>query len=288
MPEQENGWPGKLPTNVPSAITETSNCNVHSNYADHCNAHSTDLGDLSGRIIPTQETYAQLQEAYDYLNWNLFENALPNCLITLQRRGRTYGYYAPDRFRRRKDGHRTDEIALNPQYFPDGTEEILSTLAHEMAHVWQHHFGKPGRAGYHNYEWAAKMQSIGLHPSSTGKEGGKQTGDSMAEYVLPDSPFARAVKELLARGFEVTWTEARAHRGSCEGVDEGEHDGGSPYGSRGSHSDRGLLSGKRTKYTCPHGDLNAWAKPGAELLCGKHLAKMNPVPRPRGPGASMT
>jgi hypothetical protein len=38
---------------------------------------------------------------------------------------------------------------------------------HEMAHVWQHAHGKPSRNGYHNKEWAAKMDERGLIPSDT-------------------------------------------------------------------------------------------------------------------------
>lgn len=36
-------------------------------------------------IIPTQETYDELQRAYEFFNQRLFESALPPCLITLQR-----------------------------------------------------------------------------------------------------------------------------------------------------------------------------------------------------------
>ena len=60
---------------------------------------------------------------------------------------------------RRHAEETTDEIALNPATFHDRTaEEILSTLVHEMVHLWQHHFGTPSRASYHNREWAAKMK----------------------------------------------------------------------------------------------------------------------------------
>ena len=130
--------------------------------------------DLSERSIePTRETYDQFQEAYAYFNRVLFEGQLPNCLLTLQRNKRSYGYFCGDRFGR-TDGLVTDEIALNPRYFHDRpVAEVLSTLAHEMEHLWQHHFGKPGRGSYHNKEWAQRMKAIGLHPSSTGKEGGE-------------------------------------------------------------------------------------------------------------------
>ena len=90
-----------------------------------------------------------------YLNRTLFDGELPNCLITLQRSKRSYGYFCGDRFGR-ADGLVTDEIALNPRYFHDRpVADVLSTLAHEMAHLWQHHYGKPGRGRYHNREWAA-------------------------------------------------------------------------------------------------------------------------------------
>ena len=154
-----------------------------------------DLSDLS--IEPTKETYDQFQEAYAYFNRALFEGQLPNCLITLQRNKRSYGYFCGDRFGR-ADGLVTDEIALNPRYFHvRPVAEVLSTLVHEMAHLWQHHCGKPGRGSYHNREWAQRMKAIGLHPSSTGKEGGQETGDSVGHYIVPGGPFEVAAHELL-------------------------------------------------------------------------------------------
>lgn len=87
---------------------------------------------LDGTIKPTKETYDQIQQAYDYLNRTLFKGELPNCLITLQRRNRTYGYFSGERFGR-SDGLVTDEIALNPRHFHNRpVTEVLATLAHEM------------------------------------------------------------------------------------------------------------------------------------------------------------
>ncbi|HIE17406.1 MAG TPA: hypothetical protein EYP71_04350, partial [Dehalococcoidia bacterium] len=77
-----------------------------------------------------------------------------------------------------------DEIALNPTHFKERTmAQTLSTLVHEMCHLWQHHFGKPPRGNYHNKQWATKMLSCGLIPSDTGREGGKQTGQNMTHYI---------------------------------------------------------------------------------------------------------
>ncbi len=49
-------------------------------------------------IKPTRETYDPLQQAYENLNRSLFEGELPNCLITLQRSKKSYGYFCGDRF----------------------------------------------------------------------------------------------------------------------------------------------------------------------------------------------
>lgn len=132
---------------------------------------------------PTAQAYAELQAAFDHYNRELFGGELPPCLITMQREKRTYGYFSSERFVHRHDRSKTDEIAINPSYFAVvPLLEVLQTLVHEMVHAWQFHFGKPGRRGYHNKEWADKMEAIGLMPSSTGKPGGARTGEKMADY----------------------------------------------------------------------------------------------------------
>jgi hypothetical protein len=226
-----------------------------------------DLSDLA--IEPTKETYDRFQKAYVYFNRALFEGQLPNCLITLQRSKRSYGYFSGERFGR-TDGLVTDEIALNPRYFREHpVEQVLSTLVHEMTHLWQHHFGKPGRGRYHNRQWAGRMKLIGLHPSSTEKEGGAETGDCMSHYIVPGGPFEAAAHALLMAGFAIAWTE------------EPFETTGTPIEGPGGKGVEGAgktpKSGKRVKYTCPICRLNAWAKHRIQLLCGADMTPMEPA-----------
>ena len=117
---------------------------------------------------PTKQAYTELQTAYDFFNRKLFSGKLPPCLITMQRKNRTLGYFSGNRWADRT-GAVTDEIAMNPMHFSGrSVEDVLSTLAHEMAHLWQHHCGTSSRNGYHNREWGAKMDEIGLCPSQMG------------------------------------------------------------------------------------------------------------------------
>lgn len=153
----------------------------------------------------TRETYLALQGAYDFLNERLFDGELPGALITLQRSGRSFGHYSAGRYVNRAKV-RADEINMNPAFFATRpVEDTLSTLAHEMVHQWRDRNGEPPRRCYHDKKWSAKMIEVGLHPSSTGKPGGKVVGESMSHYVMPEGAFILACKELLTASFGIVW-----------------------------------------------------------------------------------
>lgn len=198
---------------------------------------------------PSKETYLSLEEAYFYLNQKLFQGTLPGCLITLQREKKSLGYFHYQVFEGKNNnvGTYTDEIALNPNHFTRDDKEVLSTLTHEMCHLWQFHFGTSSRAGYHNREWAEKMESIGLMPSSTGLPGGKQTGQKMTHYVLPGGLFDQVASQLLATGATIHWASRTTDIS------------GAPKKKKKQ---------TRSKFTCPDCGLNVWAKPEAYVICG--------------------
>lgn len=248
---------------------------------------------------PTSETYAELQRAYEYFNDKLFDATLPECLITLQREKNTFGYFSADRFVSKEQG-KTDEIAMNPTYFSIRTiEQTLSTLAHEISHLWQQHFGKPGRARYHNKEWADKMQAIGLMPSSTGKEGGKRTGDRMSHYIIQGGLFDKACTQLLTQDYKISWADRfPPRRAIVEAIGGDEQAAGlsgpgtntEPGGidisllSAGIESSPAIdeLNGwgididdipaakvqTRAKLSCPKCRTNVWGKATLNIVCG--------------------
>jgi hypothetical protein len=194
-------------------------------------------------VAITPIEYGGLQDAYDHFNAELFGGSLVDVFITYQRKAHSHGYFSPDRFSGRVDKSGNHELALNPDAFINETDEqVCQTLVHEMTHVWQHVHGKPSARGYHNREWAAKMKAIGLQPSSTGMVGGKENGQRMSDYVIPDGPFTKAYAKLATTGWRMNLQSA--HR---------------PGAKRGANS--------KTKFTCMSCGQNAWGKPDLAIGC---------------------
>lgn len=191
----------------------------------------------------TSTYYLNLEEVFRFLNEALFDKALPDVLLTMQRRN-SDGYFAPKRFQHRQDGEMmVDEIALNPDRFDREDADILAAFAHDLCHLWQQYYGKPGRKGYHNREWADKMIEIGLMPSHTGQADGKRTGQRISQYILAGGRFDAALSSLFTQA-RISW-QGQAQAGA-----------------------RGGMRQTRQKYTCPGCGLNVWARPEAKILCG--------------------
>jgi hypothetical protein len=196
------------------------------------------------RAVITLQEYQGFQRAYDFFNIELFGGSLPQVLVTLQRHANTRGYFSPERFKGRVEKAAVHELTLNPDTFTGRTDEmILSTLVHEMCHVWQETYGEPSRRGYHNRQWAGKMLEVGLQPTATGEAGGMETGQAVTHFVIPEGRFSKAYAKLADTGFQLHWQSLPV-----------------------------AWSAKKTsknKFTCPECGQNAWAKPGASLICGQ-------------------
>lgn len=139
---------------------------------------------------PTLDLFNKLTRAFDYFNDTLFNGDLPKCLILVARKRGANGYFWADVFRKGKES--AHELTLNPDVMDRSPRETLGTLVHEMAHLWQEEFGKPGKNGYHNRQWCEKMIEIGLDPVSRNGKGMKGTGTRVSHEIVKDGPFDQA------------------------------------------------------------------------------------------------
>lgn len=221
-------------------------------------------------VSPTLQVSAEWQYYYSYFNERLYDNTLPDCVITFIKQPGAYGYFCADAFRDRK-GNFAHEIAMNPVYFAKGDTESFATLVHEQCHMWRLLFGPCNRKGgfgvpgYHDKPWADKMESIGLMPSDTGKPGGKRTGFQMLDYPIEGGPFDLACRELSIAGHTVNWRDGRELDWIVEDPFSDSDDDCSPNGAATSNPRRGR---RRGRFICPKCKLKASSRRDAKLLCG--------------------
>jgi len=231
---------------------------------------------------PTRELYDFFTLAYGHFNEALFDGRLAPCMLTVQRQKGCMGLFYPERWVT-EDGVKCHELSLNPTYFGAyRIVELFQTLVHEQCHMWQQEFGKPSRSGYHNREWADKMEFIGLMPSATGEPGGKRTGQHMSDYALPGGRFLAAARTFMARGERLKWLDRFR-------VDDKRRSDAPLAELAGEEADDTLLAPvaslfdalenedvellqpaparNKIKYTCGGCGANVWGKPGLRIRC---------------------
>ncbi len=189
---------------------------------------------------PTDEQFAAYQNMFDYFNEVLFQHKLPNIILNFSRKNKNVGgFFAPERWI--KDAVKVHEISLNPDHWKRGADYIASIFVHEMVHLWQQVYGKAPRSGYHNKEWGNKMKEVGLYPSNTGAEGGKETGQQMTHYVIPGGAYEVALNSMPKEYIL-------------------------PFQS--VELPLKLVSAKnKVKYVCPMCDAKIWGKPDMHVMC---------------------
>lgn len=123
--------------------------------------------------------YEVLYKAFDLFNEHYFDNELPPCMITLQKkRPNNNGSFMaePTWFNTQFDDE-TYEININPINMNRDPEEILETLLHEMVHYYctLHNIKDVKSGGKHTIEYKNVCESHGLNCELDEDKGYNQT-----------------------------------------------------------------------------------------------------------------
>lgn len=190
----------------------------------------------------TLNQFTAIQSMFDYFNKKLFNNECEPCLLNLSRLSRAHGFFAPERWTVAKEGEQPaiHEISLCPESMSRDPKQVVSTLVHEMAHLWQQDHGSPS-PGYHNKQWAAKMKEVGLYPSTTAAPGGKETGKNCSHYIIEGGVFESAY-DAMPKEFLYPFIYVPAEK-------------------------KVRPSKNKTKYTCAKCGDNIWGKSGLIVGC---------------------
>lgn len=199
--------------------------------------------------------YRAYEDAYNVLNAKLFDSKLPPVVLTLRAKKGTNGYAWANRFTANgTDSDETrndpaiehgafDEIAINPAHAGRDPKDVLGTLLHEMVHVWQFHFGKIPRSGYHDAQWANKMIEVGLRPFNV-KDPTKMTGQACSHTIEPLGA-ADCVFDEIVEAFGVNLVVELPTFGKTKKP----------------------ANKNKVKFTCLSCGCNAWGKESLKLIC---------------------
>jgi len=234
-------------------------------------------------LNPTEKLYKFFNTVYKHFNESLFHGELSDTILTLQRQANTMGYFSANRWTD-NNGNNIHEIALNPQYFASfPLLELFQTMVHEQCHLWQEEYGNPSRTGYHNKEWANKMESVGLMPSTTGKEGGRKVGQKVADYAIANSKFVHEALKLSKSKVLLPFYDRRTIQNKTHLMQDNQvMESPSIQAIETTNNDTLLLTeiasidtiiavskpnNSRLKYSCPLCSINLWGKPNLQIMC---------------------
>lgn len=217
-------------------------------------------------MTPTKQQFGSFEKAYNYFNRKLFSSKLPKVILNLSRKSKSMGFVAPNRWEDKAQANKHHELSINPSILHLSLVEIYSTLVHEQCHIWQITYGTPSRGGYHNKEFAAKMIEVGLMPSTTGKAGGKTTGQNMSDYPIKGGRFL-TVLESMPENFKLPFTSREGVKQQTTSANQNNGSATAETAESGEEKEK-PRSKNKTKFTCPKCKSNAWGKGSLNIECG--------------------
>lgn len=152
------------------------------------------------KIKNNSQASAYLEKIYNTLNLDFFSGELEVPVITIQSNVRAYGHVTVDKVWKDSEINRY-ELNLGAEYLNRPIKNVVSTLLHEMTHIYNlmHNIQDTSRAGkYHNKRFKEKAESVGLLISHHERYGWTITNPSeelivyIQEHKWEDIPLFRS------------------------------------------------------------------------------------------------
>lgn len=187
----------------------------------------------------------ELKNIYDNLNRDYYDNKLPEIVITIQSspKGKSYGWFSPDRWGIETDKEKAfDEINISAEYLSRPIENIISTMQHEMVHLYcaiNDIKDTSNNNVYHNKKFKEEAEQRGLSIEKAQTIGWSVT--------TPTEEFIEYIK-----GLSVSEEAFKFFRKMPLGKEKVKK-----------------TTKKTTKYTCPCCEVSVRGEPELEIECKK-------------------
>jgi len=216
---------------------------------------------LKGEVT-IQSAIDELQRMFKLLNKSYFNNELERPVITIltDSTSGAYGWISVNKVWSTKDNAWFREINLCAEYLNRPVELVITTLMHEMCHLWniQRKVQDCSRAGtYHNREFKEVAEARDLTVEKDARYGYCAT--------KPTPEFTELVKKNCRAGcFKLE--RLKTYRDGTPKITKTGEDGKEKTITRSKQSSR--------KYICPNCDVIVRATKKVNIICGDCNANM--------------
>lgn len=203
-----------------------------------------------------------LEDLFDLLNRELFNNELPKAVITIQSSKRCYGYITTQKvWNNDVDGESFYEICISAEYLNRNIENVAATLCHEMVHLYcmVKHISDTSQGGrYHNKNFKAEAEKRLLIIEYRKYIGYSET-----------TPSDRFIKMLTENGYTENMNYYR--KGNCYDNSGAGGNGDDDNGNGDNNNATGKRTGRRKtstrRYACPSCGLRIRATKDVRVIC---------------------
>ena len=223
-------------------------------------------------VRTSTELYSKIQTVIDEIDGRFFSGTdrekIPQLVFAINNKCRTcvVAYVQPDALYDKKTDTKLQYMGINPDYLDRSIGEILSTVCHELCHVYEHAYIHIPRGGYHDKQWAELMTSCGLEPKYL-----NSSKTAVTHTIIKDGGFDKFIAEFTekygADYFNIVSysTEVMKRTRKELGIEDDEDDD-TP---KPDNADKPIKKYNRNKikYVCPECETKVWGKSGLHIHC---------------------
>ena len=226
-------------------------------------------------VKTSQELYSKIQTVIDLVDKRFFsgkkKEKIPQLVFAINNKCRScvVAYVQADALYDKKTDTKLQYMGINPDYLDRPIGEILSTICHELCHVYEHAYIHIPRGGYHDKQWAELMRDCGLEPKYL-----NSSKTAVSHTIIKDGEFDKFVSEFVekygADYFNIVSYSAEVKRRTRKelGLEDDDEDDDSP---KPDNADKPIKKYNRNKikYICPECQAKVWGKGGLSIHCNE-------------------
>ena len=227
----------------------------------------------------TLEVYQKFQKAVDLIEEKFFtskgKQAFPRYVLAINNKCKSVAcaFVQNNALFDKSNGDKIQYLGINPRYLVKGNEYVLSTLCHELCHIYENAFIHIPRGGYHDKAWADLMKDCGLEPVYLNK-----SKTAVNEKIIEGGEFEAFVKDFTDEYgdyFNVVEYSQTVAQGYKDKNPDSDADLSNAPTADNADKPIKVYNRNKTKYICRCCGLTVWGKAGLDISCNECMETLD-------------